>query len=148
METTLKLRGIIAAFAAVAISCLVGCASPRTAYAKAHPELSPTHRQILMTGKIPGGMAVGGMTKEQVKLAVGNPKRLEQTPAGDVWVYVHERFLDISPADAPGAAYGTGPNAQRNFTETTNLGPRPSVRETARVFFRGDRATHVQIGRE
>ena len=93
-------------------------------------------------------MAVGGMTKEQVKLAVGDPKRLQQTGAGDVWVYVHERFLDVSPADDPGAAYGTGPNAQRNFTETANLGPRPSVRETARVFFRGDRATHVQIGRE
>ncbi len=96
---------------------------------------------------IPGGMAAEGMTKEQVRLAVGNPKRLEQTAAGDVWVYVHERFLDVSPADDPSAAYGSGPNAQRNFTETANLGPRPSVHEVAKVFFRGDRVTHVQIGR-
>jgi len=145
MESILKLRAFIAL---VAISCLGGCASPRVAYAKAHPELSPTHRQILISGKIPGGMAAAGMTKDQVKLAVGNPKQLEQTSAGDVWVYVHERFLDVSPSDDPGQAYGSGPNAQRNFTETTNLGPRPSVREIARVFFRGDRVTHVQIGRE
>ena len=134
--------------AAVALSCLAGCAGPRVAYAKSHPELSPAHRQILLSGKIPAGMAASGMTKEQVKLAVGSPKRLEQTPAGDVWAYVHERFLDVSPADDPGTAYGTGPNAQRNFTETANLGPRPSVKEVARVYFRGDHATHVQIGRE
>ena len=146
MKILTKLSALIAA---AAILHLAGCASsPRIAYAKAHPELAPAHRQILLSGKIPGGMAAEGMTKEQVKLAVGSPKRLEQAGTGDVWVYVHERFLDISPADASGAAYGTGPNAQRNFTETANLGPRPSVRETARVFFRGDRATHVQIGRE
>ncbi len=145
MKTIAKFSALLAA---AAISCLAGCASPGVAYAKSHPELPPAHRQILLSGKIPGGIAVAGMSKEQVDLAVGSPKRLEQTAGGEVWVYVHERFLDISPADAPGAAYGTGPNAQRNFTETANLGPRPSVRETARVFFRGDRATHVQIGRE
>ena len=134
MKILTKLSALIAA---AAILHLAGCASsPRIAYVKAHPELSPAHRQILLSGKIPGGMAAEGMTKDQVKLAVGSPKRLEQTGTGDVWVYVHERFLDISL------------NAQRNFTETANLGPRPSVRETARVFFRGDRATHVQIGRE
>ena len=68
---------------------------------------------------------MSGMTKEQVKLAVGNPKRLEQTAAGDVWVYIHERFLDVSPADDPGAAYGTGPNAQRNFHRDGK--PRPKA---------------------
>lgn len=103
------------------------------------------HRQILSTGKIPGGMAAAGMTMEQVKLALGNAREHESLNGGEAWVYVHQRFLDISPRDDAGAAYGTGPNNQRNFTETANLGPRPSVIEKARVFFRGDRVTQVQL---
>ena len=106
------------------------------------------YRQILSTGKIPGGAAVAGMTKEQVKLAVGSPKRTEQAGAGEAWLYVHQRFLDTSPREDADAAFDTGPDRQRNFTETAHLGPRPSVIEKATVFFRGDRATHVVIGRE
>ena len=106
------------------------------------------HRQILMSGKIPGGVAAAGMTMEQVKMAVGNPRQREPLNGGEVWIFVHERFVDISPRDDAGAAFSSGPNSQRNFTETANLGPRPSVIEKARVFFRGDRVTQVQITRE
>ena len=134
--------------AGIAISCLAGCASPGATYARAHPELSPMHRQILMSGKIPGGVAAAGMTMEQVKVAVGNPRQREPLNGGEVWIFVHERFVDISPRDDAGAAFSSGPNSQRNFTETANLGPRPSVIEKARVFFRGDRVTQVQITRE
>jgi len=128
--------------------CLTGCSTPGSAYAKAHPELSPAHRQILLTGTIPGGLAVEGMTKEQVRLAIGNPTRLEKYNGQDVWIYVHQRFVDISPADDPHEQYNTGSNNQRNFTETANLGVRPSVNEVTTVFFNGERATQAQISRE
>ncbi len=135
-------------FAAAVIFTIAGCATPGANYVKAHPELSAMHKQILTTGKIPGGAAAAGLTMEQVKLAVGNPSQREQISGGEAWTYVHERFLDISPRDDAGAAYGSGANGQRNFTETANLGPRPSVVEKARVFFRGDRVTQVQLTRE
>ena len=130
------------------VFCLPGCSTSGATYAKAHPELSPIHRQILMTGRIPGGVAAEGMTMEQVRAAVGNPRQREQLSGGEVWSYVHERFPDISPRDDAGAVFGSGPNSQRNFTETANLGPRPSVVEKARVFFRGERVTQVQLARE
>lgn len=88
------------------------------------------------------------MSKEQVRLAMGNPDRFEKFNGQDVWVYVRQKFADISPAEDPSAVYGSGPNAQRNFTETANLGPRPSVHELTAVFFRGDRATHAEISRQ
>lgn len=144
----LTLMKSIRFLAVSAILTLAGCATRGAAYAKAHPEISPTHRQILITGKIPGGTAAAGMTKEQVRLAVGSPKRIKQASTGEAWVYVHQRFLDVSPRDETDAAFGAGPDRQRNFTETAHLGPRPSVTEKATVFFRGDRATHVVIGRE
>lgn len=135
-------------FAVVAACGLAGCATPGVTYARAHPELSPIQRQIIITGRIPGGATAAGMTMEQVKVAVGNPRQREQLNGGEVWLYVHERFLDINPRDDAGAAFGSGPNSQRNFTETANLGPRPSVVEKARVFFHGDRVTQVQLTRE
>ena len=139
---------IFACSVALAVAGLTGCASPGAAYAKAHPDLPPIHRQILTTGRIPGGNAAAGMTMEQVKAAVGNPSHREQLTGGEVWTYVHERYLDISPRDDAGANFGSGPNSQRNFTETANLGPRPAVIEKARVFFRGDRVSQVQITRD
>lgn len=135
-------------FGVLAVSGFAGCSTPGAMYVKAHPELSPVHRQIITTGRIPGGTTAAGMTMEQVTAAVGNPRQREQLNGGEVWLYVHERFLDISPRDSAGAAFSSGPNSQRNFTETANLGPRPSVVEKARVFFRGDRVTQVQLTRE
>lgn len=133
---------------ALAISCFSGCSTPGSRYAKGHPELSAVHRQILTTGNVPGGFAVGGMTKEQVRLAAGNPARVERFDGQEAWVYVHERFLDIDPHDDPGAKFGSASNNQRNFTETANLGPRPSANEVTTVFFKGDRATHTQLSQQ
>ena len=134
--------------ASLAIVCLSGCSTPGSQYAKAHPELSPAHRQILTTGTIPGGGAVEGMTKEQVRLAAGNPVRVEKLSGQDVWVYVRERFLDIDPRNDPSVKFGSGSNSQQNFTETSNLGPRPSIHEVKSIFFNGERATHTQLSRE
>ena len=134
--------------AALAIACFSGCSTPGSQYAKAHPELSRAHRTILTTGIIPGGGAVEGMGKEQIRLAVGDPARVEKFNGRDVWVYVHEHFVDMSPGDDPHAQYGSGPNNQRNFTETANLGPRPMIKDVTSIFFQGDRATHARISQE
>jgi outer membrane protein assembly factor BamE (lipoprotein component of BamABCDE complex) len=134
--------------AILAVSCLSGCSTPGSQYARAHPELSPEHREILVTGKVPGGLAVDGMTKEQLRIAVGNPTKVESFNGQDAWVYVQQRFLEVSPRDDPGSQFGSGANSQRNFTETANLGPRPSVTEVTTIFFHGDRATHTQISHE
>jgi len=101
-----------------------------------------------MTGTIPGGIAVEGMTREQIRLAAGNPARFDKFSGQDVWIYVHQKFADISPANDPSSKYGTGSNNQRNFTETANLGPRPSINEVTTIFFNGDKATHAQITQE
>ena len=144
----MKALHIIAVLAMSAVLCLPGCSTPGAAYAREHPELSPVHRQILVTGRIPGGVAAEGMTKEQVKAAVGNPRQREPVDGGEVWIFMHERSLDVSPRDDAGVAFGSGPDRQRNFTETASLGPRPAVIEKARVFFRGDRVAQVQITQE
>lgn len=82
------------------------------------------------------------------RLAMGDPARLEKSNGEEVWVYVRQTFLDVGPGEDPGSPYGSGPNDQRNFTETASLGPRPSVNEVTGIFFRGDVATHAQITRE
>lgn len=134
--------------AALAIACFSGCSTPGSQYAKAHPELSRAHRTILTTGIIPGGGDVGGMSKGLIRLAAGDPARVEKVNGGDVWVYVRERLMDMSPGDDPHAQFGSGPNKQRNFTETAQLGPRPMIKEVTSIFFQGDRATHAAISQE
>ena len=134
--------------ASLAIACLSGCSTPGSQYAKAHPELSAVQRQILISGEIPGGNAVEGMTKEQVRLAVGNPTSVEKINGQDIWVYVREKSLETSPANDPSNIYGSGPNKQQNFTETAIIGPQPIIIEAKGVFFKGDRATITQIRRQ
>lgn len=63
-----KAACILVSFAIIFLS---GCSTPSSQYVKAHPELPSAHRKILITGEIPGGNAVEGMTKEQIRLAVG-----------------------------------------------------------------------------
>ena len=78
-------------------ACFIsGCSTtPGSAYARKHPELSPGHRQILVTGIVPGGEVVKGMTKEQVKIAMGgNPT---MTRGENVWVYVGKRASKEMP---------------------------------------------------
>jgi outer membrane protein assembly factor BamE (lipoprotein component of BamABCDE complex) len=130
------------------ILCFSGCSTPGSQYAKAHPELSAAHREILINGEIPGGVAVEGMTKEQIRLAIGDPTRLDTLNGQSVWVYVRQRFVDISPDKDSASQFGSGSFSQQNFTEKTNVGPRPSIKEVTTVFFNGDRATRAQLSRE
>ncbi len=136
---------ILLTTAAFAAALLAGCASPGSAYVRAHPELSPAHRAILRTGNIPGGNAVEGMTREQVILAAGRPDFAEKEGKTERWSYTHTHFRNMTPDEDPSRLYGSGFNTGKNWTETQALGERPSVTVRTTVFFNGDRATHTQI---
>ena len=121
-----------------ALFCLSACSTVGSEYAKAHPALTQAQRQILINGKIPGGLAVDGMTKEQVRLAIGNPVSVERYNGGEAWIYLHEKMSGNTP---PGqeTASRPGPDA---------MGPRHRKNEKTTIFFQGDRATHTQISEE
>jgi hypothetical protein len=129
-------------FAALAFLCLPGCSTPGSEYAKAHPELPPAHREILKNGKAPGGLAVEGMTKEQVRLALGNPTTLEHFNEGDAWIYAHE-----SPADGPAEKEDSGMGG-RGSKKAGASAARAMMVEKTTIFFHGDRATQAQISKE
>lgn len=133
---------------ALSILCLQGCSTPGSQYAKAHPELPPSHRQILSTGEVPGGIAVAGMTKDQIRLAKGNPTRLETLNGQDVWVYIHKKLPDMTSQGDRSSPFSSGMSSQHAIAETANLGSRHTVNELTTIFFEGDRATYTQLSRE
>jgi len=64
---------------------LSACGTLGQAYVKQHPELSAAHRQILLTGKIPDGDAVAGMTREQIQIVMGVDATQYTTLATAIW---------------------------------------------------------------
>jgi len=132
------------------ICALTGCVSQGQSYASKHPELSPAQRQILVSGKIPSGDAVAGLTRAQVKLAMGgDPATFDKINGEDAWVYVHKKAVarDASE-DAGHAAPSSSFDSNRSFTEAENFGPRTDVDVKTTIFFQGDRATHTQTTEE
>lgn len=131
---------------AAAALILAACANPGAGYASKHPELSAAHRQILARGEISSGDAVAGMTREQVKLALGEPTSYDKIDGEDVWVYARktsagrEDFDDLERS-------GSGTMDQtRSFTQRADFSPHADVEKRTMVFFTGDRATHAQFG--
>ena len=124
---------------------LSGCSTPGSSYASAHPGLSPTHRQIFMTGMIPGGDAVAGMTREQVKLAMGrSPTTFESFGGQDVWIYVRPKFIPHSHDDEDNAPYSKFNDHGSSKKEKVFV-PRPAANVKTTIFFQGDRAIHAQM---
>lgn len=140
---------------AFAVVCLAGCVSLRAAYVKAHPELSTAHRDILLVGKVPEGDAAAGMTKEQVRLAMGSdPAQFTTVDGVDAWVYFTERGGDKASPEKPahsgkGSAHSGGKFAdQAKSDATTSSGTESGGGKTeTTIFFNGDRATRVSVTR-
>lgn len=121
-----------------------GCANPGSAYAAQHPDLPPAHRQILLRGKIPNGDAVAGMTRAQVKLAMGgDPTTFDKLGTDDVWIYVRKKAVGRESFDDERAG-GSGLGNSLSFTESVDFSPRVDVDLKTTIFFQGDRATHAQ----
>ena len=113
------------------------------------PELSPAHRQILTSGKIPNGDAVAGMTKEQVKLAMGeSPTTFDKFNGEDVWIYAHWKRLNTDSRNDFSYAGGSGFDTHRTLTETDDFRARSQVAGKTLIFFRSDQATHARITKE
>jgi hypothetical protein len=70
-----------------ALLCL-GCESPGGAYVKQHPELSPGQRKIFLERKVSDPEAVAGLTKEQIRVAMGEPTQFDNTDGSETWVYI------------------------------------------------------------
>jgi outer membrane protein assembly factor BamE (lipoprotein component of BamABCDE complex) len=137
--------------AAAMLLFLPGCATPGAGYAAKHPELTPGQRQILITGKIPPGEDVAGLTREQVKLAVGkDPATYDKVGDQDVWIYVQKKAVSRDKfADMRGNDGGTSSMENtHSFTESEDFAPRSDVDVKTRIFFRGNAATGAQVSEE
>lgn len=124
---------------------LAGCANPGSSYAAQHPDLPPAHRQILHRGKIPNGEAVAGMTRSQVKLAMGgDPTTFDKIDGEDVWIYVRKHGVGRESFEDLGRSGSASMENTHSFTDSNDFSPRVDVEMKTTVFFKGDRATHAQ----
>lgn len=128
---------------------LTSCANPGQSYLKAHPELSPAHRQIFARGEIPSGNAVAGLTREQIKLAMGHdPTTFDKANGEDVWIYCRKQMVGNSSFDGNSRGGSARMENDHSFSQTEDLGPRMDVEVKTSIYFQGDRATHAQIAEE
>ena len=93
--------------------------------------------------------AVAGLTKEQVKLAMGGgPTIFDKEGADDVWIYVRKESVMTNTSGDVGyiasSSLGSGENMSRGPVFTS--GSEAEVRTT--IFFKGDRATNARTLRE
>jgi outer membrane protein assembly factor BamE (lipoprotein component of BamABCDE complex) len=126
---------------------LAGCANAGKSYADQHPSLPAAHRQILATGKIEGGTDVAGMTREQVRLAMGgDPATFDKINGEDAWVYTRKKAVAKSAAfEERGQAGNSRMEANHSFSETEDLAPRTDVEVRTTIFFQGNLATHSLV---
>ena len=130
---------------ALAAATLTGCANPGNSYAAQHPELPAAHRQILLRGKIPSGDAVAGMTRAQVKIAMGgDPTTFDKINGEDAWIYARKKGVGRESFDDLGRSGSATLENTHSFTQGNDFSPRVDVELKTTVFFQGDRATHAQ----
>jgi hypothetical protein len=131
-----------------AVCLLSGCETPTSAYVKQHPELSPEHRKIILSGKIKFGDPVAGMTREQVRLVMGkDPDQFDSSNGEDSWTWFRAKAAHApeSDADTGGAAREGGGgrhNADKPTDDSVLVETKP---HRTTVFFKGDVATRVEI---
>src|SRR3569623_2003040 len=110
----------------VVLLALAGCANEAQTYISQHPSLSPEHREILTRHKVPAGFAVAGMSREEVRMALGDPTTYDKVNGEDAWIYVRQKAVarrTLAEADpSPGSGY-TSFNKPTNF-EPDTAGPR------------------------
>ncbi len=133
----------------LSLGVLTSCANQGQSYLKAHPELSPAHRQIFVRGEIPSGDAVAGLTREQIKLAMGrDPATFDKANGEDVWVYSRKQMVGNSSFDGNARGGSARMENDHSFSPTEDLGPRMDVEVKTSIYFQGDRATHAQVTEE
>ena len=127
-----------------AVIGLAACANPGSSYAAKHPDLPSAHRQILLSGKIPSGDAVAGMTREQVKLAMGgDPTTFDKLGNEDVWIYARKKAVGTGSLDDRDYSTNSNREGTQSFTQSNDFAPRIDVELKTSIFFQGGRATRA-----
>jgi len=131
----------IAIAAAITALLYTGCQNPGAAYVKQHPELSPQQRQIFIEKKITDVHAVAGLTKEQIRAALGEPTQFDNIEGDEAWIYIRSSQSGVSRLGVAGGDLGG--MAPRQGPGETNGG---NVRTT--IFFEEDRAVRATVANE
>ena len=129
---------------------LAACTNEGQIYAKKHPELSPAHRSIMASGRIPDGTAVAGLTRDQIRIAMGtDPYTIDREGNEDVWVFSHKKAVSANLENADARADATLDKAH-GYTETERdqTAPRVDVDVKTSVYFDGNIATRARTVEE
>jgi outer membrane protein assembly factor BamE (lipoprotein component of BamABCDE complex) len=135
----MKLTTAIAGLSMALLS--TGCQNPGAEYVKQHPELSPQQRQIFVEKKVTDVQAVAGLTKEQIRRALGEPTQFDNIEGTEAWVYMRSRQSGLSRLGVAGGDLGG--MAPPQGAGGTNEG---NVRTT--IFFDGDQAIRATVANE
>ena len=145
----------LSSFLTCTLAILVsGCASPRQTYVNQHPDLPADHRRILLSGTIQYGDPVVGMTKEEIRLAMGKvPTKTELVDGEEAWIWtrVKEQAGRADPWDATNidsvdAGSNQAARSSGGKKGATAAPDRKQIKTT--IFFHGDLANRVQIDEE
>jgi len=145
------MKSLIAFSFFLTASLFVGCqTSPGVAYAKQHPELTPQQRKIFTEKKVTDINAVAGLTKEQIRVALGEPTQFDHLEGVEVWIYIR-RNSDIDAennmrAVMSGTDRGSMAGAGVGGTHMTELAPVTNVRTT--IFFSGNMAVRATVAND
>jgi hypothetical protein len=140
----MNIRRILLLLAGMAVA---GCANPGQSYVSNHPELSAAHRQILTTGKIPSGDAVAGLTRDEIRLAMGGPPAVfDKFNGQETWSYVKKNTAPLDSMPSGSDSSGTRSRSTDLRPELGDADLNVNVKTT--IFFQGDRATHAEVTRE
>jgi len=126
-------------------ACLLSaCTTPGKVYAKQHPDLPPQHAKILMTGRVPDGDAIAGMTREQVQIAMGmEPTQYTKVDGHDAWVYVRKQ-LSATPLSSSAPELDRRDNRNKgSMLDTDAPSSNPGQYKTT-IVFDGNVATHAE----
>jgi len=142
MKFTIAIAGLMTAL------LYTGCQNPGADYVKQHPELSPEQRQIFVEKKVTDVRAVAGLTKEQIRVALGEPTQFDNIEGDEAWIYIKSKSGGSGPAaqlhnagQAAGTELGGMAPAQGG-----GGGSAGSIRTT--IFFDGNQATRATIAQE
>ena len=127
---------------------LAACTTTAQRYAAGQPGLTPAQRRIFQTGRIPAGEDVAGLTRAQIRIAMGrDPSTYDQSDDGDVWIYTRKVSLG-RPLDAPGREPNSSMQSTTSFTDTAAYDEHGDVDEKTAITFQGDRAIRARITEE
>jgi len=130
---------------------VAACTNEGQTYVKKHPELTPEHRKIMATGKIPDGTAVAGLTREQIRIAMGvDPYTIDRDGNEDVWIFTHKKAVstDLEAAKTPADSGVLDRTHGYGETNTDENAPRMDVDVKTSVYFSGNIATHARTVEE